>query len=197
MAEIKVLIEGYAKEEKDVELASSTTVLIKENNLNIIVDPGMNRKLLIDNLKKENLSILDINYVILTHHHLDHILLAGIFKNAKVFDNNEIYSWDGKIKEHNGNIPSTSIKIIKTLGHGVFPCSILVNTKDLGKVVIAGDIFWWFDKETQKNDRESLIEHKDPYARKGNYIKESRIKLLDIADWIIPGHGKMFKSPKV
>jgi len=24
---------------------------------------------------------------------------------------------------------------------------------------------------------------------------ESRKKILEIADWIIPGHGKMFKNP--
>jgi len=82
MAEVKVLIKGYAREEGDSEFASSTTSLIKESGLNIIVDPGMNRKLLLEALKKENLSQKDINYVILTHYHLDHSLLAGIFENA-------------------------------------------------------------------------------------------------------------------
>ena len=70
MAEIKILIEGYVKEENDSEFASSTTTLIQENGLNIIVDPGMNRELLLEALEKENLSTSDINYVILTHYHL-------------------------------------------------------------------------------------------------------------------------------
>ncbi len=41
MTEIKVLIEGYVRKEGDVEEASCTTTLIKDNNLNIIVDPGI------------------------------------------------------------------------------------------------------------------------------------------------------------
>ncbi|MCX6710727.1 MAG: hypothetical protein NTZ02_01410 [Candidatus Woesearchaeota archaeon] len=47
MSEIKILIEGYAKEEKTGWKASSTTVLIKDNGLNILVDPGLNRELLL------------------------------------------------------------------------------------------------------------------------------------------------------
>ena len=84
MAEVKVLIEGYAREEGDFELASSTTILIRNKDLKIIVDPGMNRKLLLEELGKENLPPKDINYVILTHTHLDHCLLTGIFENANV-----------------------------------------------------------------------------------------------------------------
>jgi len=41
MAEVKVLIEGYAREEGDSEVASSTTTLIRNKDLKIIVDPGM------------------------------------------------------------------------------------------------------------------------------------------------------------
>ena len=117
MAEVKVLIEGYAREESDAEVASCTTTFIKENDLNIIVDPGMNRKLLMESLKKEKLSVKDINYVILTHTHIDHCLLAGIFEKAVILDDSSIYTFDGKIKGHDGKVPGTDIKIIKTPGH--------------------------------------------------------------------------------
>jgi len=56
MAKVKILIEGYAREEDDTEFASSTTTLIQEGDLNIIIDPGMNRELLLDVLRKEDLS---------------------------------------------------------------------------------------------------------------------------------------------
>ena len=97
MAEVKILVEGYVREEDGNEFASSTTTLIKQAGLNIIVDPGMDRKLLLQALEKQNLSPGNIDYVILTHYHLDHLLLAGIFEKAKILDNSEIYSWDGKI----------------------------------------------------------------------------------------------------
>jgi len=194
MAEVKILVQGYVKEKNGAEFASSTTSLIQEMDLNIIVDPGMNRKLLLEALKKENLSLDKINYVILTHYHLDHSLLAGIFENAKILDNGEMYSWDGKIETHDGKVPGTDVEIIKTPGHDMFHCSVLVKTNEFGKVIIAGDVFWWEDDEEQKTDRESLIRHKDPYMKNKEELMKSRKKVLEMADYIIPGHGGMFKT---
>ena len=196
MSEVKILIQGYAKEINGKEFASSTTTLIQDNNLNIIIDPGMNRKELSGGLVKKGLKPEDINFVILTHTHLDHSLLAGIFENAKVFDNSDVYSFDGKIDEHKGKIPNTNIEIIKTPGHDQFHCSVLTKTEDLGKVVIAGDVFWWTDDEKKKIDKQSLLEHKDPYVKNKKALRESRKKVLGLADWIIPGHGGMFRVKK-
>ncbi|MBU4369458.1 MBL fold metallo-hydrolase [Patescibacteria group bacterium] len=197
MTEIKILIKGYAREKNGDEYASSTAVLIKTKNKNIIVDPGIDRKRLLTALKKENLSTNDIDYVILTHYHLDHSLLTGIFAKAKILDQSEIYSWDGKIKEHYGYVPGTDIKIIKTPGHDMFHCSVLVKTKKLGLVAIAADVFWWADKQKQKIDKKNLMKLKDPYVKDKKALKISREKILRIADYIIPGHGKMFKVKKI
>lgn len=196
MAEIKVLIEGYAREEGNGEAASCTTTLIKCDNIKIIVDPGMNRKFLLESLKKENLSSEDINYVVLTHTHLDHCLLAGIFENAEILDDSSIYTFDGRIREHDGKIPKTNIKLIKTPGHDQFHCSVLVDDKKLGNVAIAGDVFWWADDEEQKTDKDSLMKREDPYTKNKEQLMESRKKLLETADYILPGHGKMFKVEK-
>ncbi len=193
MAKLKILIRGYVREENNEEFASSTTTLIQENNLNIIVDPGMNRKLLLESLEKEGLSPNDINYIVLTHYHLDHSLLAGMFEKAKIVDSGSIYSFDGKIVDHNGIIPGTNIEIIGTPGHDPFHCTVLINTDDLGKVAIAADVFWWEDGQEQKIDRESLLNHEDPYMKNKEQLKNSRKKILEIADYIIPGHGKMFR----
>ncbi|MDD5547959.1 MAG: MBL fold metallo-hydrolase [Candidatus Pacebacteria bacterium] len=195
-AQIKILIEGYARKTGDEEFASSTTVLIKEKGVNIIVDPGMDRKKLQDALLKERMEPNNINYVILTHYHLDHTLLAGIFENAQIIDFEGIYSWDGKIKNHGGMVPGTDVKIIKTPGHDPFHCVVLTKTNNWGSVVIAADVFWWQDDEEQKTDEESLMTHEDPYMKNKEELTESRKKILGIADYIIPGHGKMFKIKK-
>ena len=195
MAEVKVLIEGYAKEIENGWLASSTTTLIKINGKNIIVDPGCNQKKLIDSLSATNLKTADINFVLLTHTHTDHALLAGVFENAKVLNDTEIYDNDTQI-EHNGKIPETDIEIIPTPGHDQFHCSLIVNDDKLGKVVVAGDVFWWNDSEEQKTDTENLMNHPDLYVKDENILKESRKKILEIADYIIPGHGKMWKVKK-
>lgn len=197
MAEVKVLSEGYVKEENDIIFASSTTTLIRESGLNIIVDPGMDRKLLLEALKKEGLTPNEIHYAILTHYHLDHSLLAGIFENAKILDSGEIFSWEGKIEEHKDKVPGTdNVEIIKTPGHDLFHCSVLVKTEEFGRVAIVGDVFWWKDSQEQKTDKESLIEHEDAYVKNREALMNSRKKILEIADYIIPGHGKMFKVEK-
>ena len=195
MAKIKVLIKGYAREINKEEFASSTTILIQDEGVRVVVDPGMNRRALLDALLKEELKPEDINFVIVTHTHLDHSLLAGIFENAKILDNSDTFSFDGQISEHEGRVPGTNIEIIGTPGHDQFHCSVLVKTEDLGKVVVAGDVFWWADEEEQKTDKQSLLEHKDPYVKDEKALRESREKILEIADYIIPGHGEIFKSP--
>jgi len=196
MAQVKVLIAGYAREEAGVESASSTTTLIRYNGLNIIVDPGMNRLLLLKSLAAEDLQLQDINYVILTHTHIDHCYLAGIFDQAKVLDNEAIFSDDGQIVPHNGKVPGTNIEIINTPGHDQFHCSVLADTAELGKVAIAGDLFWWEDGEIQETAVEALINHPDPYMKNEVQLAESRLKILGLANYIIPGHGSIFKVVK-
>ena len=194
MTEVKVLIEGYAKESDEGLLASCSTVLIKDSGKNILVDPGCNPKLLIESLKKEHLDVKDIDLIFITHYHPDHILNIRLFPNTDVLDGGVIYRNDLEI-EFEDKIPDTNIKFINTPGHAYEQASLIVETNQ-GKIVIASDVFWWMDKDKQKTDYESLINLKDPFVKNEQDLKESRKKILKIADYIIPGHGKMFKCPK-
>jgi glyoxylase-like metal-dependent hydrolase (beta-lactamase superfamily II) len=196
MFTVKVLIEGYVKEENGNEYASSSVTLIRGNNLNILVDVGMNRKLLLETLKKENLSPADINFVVLTHTHLDHCMLVGSFENAQILDDSSIYTFDGKISQHASKIPGTDIEIISTPGHDQFHCAVLVNTEEFGKVAVAADLFWWPDDKEQQTDYNILLNLEDPYLKDKEALHSSREKILKIADYIVPGHGKPFKVSK-
>lgn len=191
MNTIKVLIQGYAKEIKGGWLASSTVTLIQGDNKNIIVDPGCNRKKLLESLANNNLKPADIDFVLLTHNHLDHTLLSGIFENAKILTVSEIYNDDNQV-EHNNKIPEIDLEIVQTPGHSPEHCSLIVSTQK-GVYVIAGDVFWWTDDEEQKIDIEKLDEAHPEEVNMKKLI-ESRKELLKIGDYIIPGHGKMFKS---
>jgi len=190
MAEVKVLIEGYARKEERGWSASSTVTLIKSGKKNVIADPGFDRNKLLDALKKEKLAVSDIDFVFLTHGHIDHTLLAGIFENAKIVD--ELYIYRTKeIVAHNGTIPGTDLKVIRTPGHMEEHCSLAAETEK-GIYVVAGDVFWWMDGEKQEVDigkPDSDPEHMD--IRK---LIASRKKILETANWIIPGHGKMFNG---
>ena len=57
-------------------------------------------------------------------------------------------------------------------------------------VVVAGDVFWWVDGEEQIIDIERPDQH---FASDPAKLIESRKKVLEIADYIIPGHGTMMK----
>lgn len=193
MNKVKVLIQGYAKEIENGWLASSTTTFVQSNGKNIVVDPGCNRKRLLEELAKNNLKPADINFVLLTHSHGDHALLAGIFENAKVITPAEIYYNDNQVEPEN-KILGTNLEIIQTPGHSPEHCSLVVPTEE-GTYIVAGDVFWWTDDEEQKIEIEK---EDDVHPDEVNMPKliESRKKILEIADYIIPGHGKIFKVKK-
>ncbi len=176
MAEVKVLVEGYAKELKKGWVASSTVCLITTENKKIITDPGCNRKKLLEALNREGLTTNDINYVFLSHCHPDHILLAGIFEKAKfvTFDTNLMYNKDQLLK-FNKHVLGKDIEVIETPGHVLEHLSLLVNTSK-GKIAIAGDVIWWTEGEIQVFD----INQKDHSQAKGmnmNILSQSLRKL--------------------
>ena len=192
MAEVKVLVEGYAKQLAKGWVASSTACLITTEDKKIITDPGCNREKLLAALNKEGLTTTEINYVFLSHRHPDHVLLAGIFENAKfiTFDTNLIYDKD-LLLEFDKHALGKDIEIIETPGHVEEHLSLIVNTPK-GKIAIAGDVIWWLDGEKQVFN----ISQKDHSQAKGmdmDKLIESRKRILEMADYVIPGHGKMFK----
>jgi glyoxylase-like metal-dependent hydrolase (beta-lactamase superfamily II) len=195
VSRVTVLLEGYVREENGVTFASSTCTLIEDSGLKILVDPGANRDMLLDALEKETLKPEDIDMIFLTHYHPDHSLNLRLFPRKKILDGGTTY-YDDKEEFYEENIPGTEITVVKTPGHAIEHCSLMVKTEK-GRVCIAGDIFWWKDGEEQKLDHDSVIFHEDKYATDFEQLKESRKNLLDSSDYIIPGHGKTFKTSDI
>ncbi len=191
MNTVAVLIEGYAQLTQVGWRASGTTCLITtDDGIKIITDPGANRTLLLQKLTEQKLRVEDINFVFLTHHHLDHAMLAGIFPNAKVIDEEAIYTQDSAVEGPKG-IPGTNIGIFPTPGHEIGHGVLVVPTKE-GKIVIAGDNFWWNTEEDQKVN----IDKPDAFAESMDVLRASRAYVLTLGDIIVPGHGKMFQVGK-
>lgn len=95
----------------------SKVYLIKLNNKNILIDTSSlrNQKQLIDFLNKFNLTPQNINILILTHNHWDHIENKNIFTNAKIYGDKKDFTQSNIL-----NIDKLKIKefkIIKTPGH--------------------------------------------------------------------------------
>jgi len=195
MAEVKVLIEGYAKKLENGWIASSTACLIYSESKKIITDPGCNRKRLLEALAREKLATGDIDYVFTSHAHPDHGMLAGIFENARHITWDSGLRYDGdSLTEYKSHDLGPDIEIIQTPGHMLEHISLLINTAE-GRIAIAGDAIFWLDGEEQVFD----INKEDPSQAKGlNHadLVASRKKLIKLADYIIPGHGKIFKVAK-
>ncbi len=190
MSKLKILVEGYARKSGDHYEATSNTTLIEDSWKKIIVDPGCNEGLLLSGLKKEGLRPEDIDMIFLTHYHPDHVLNVRLFPNIDVLDCDKIYREDREYS-YKGCIPGTKIEVIATSGHANEHATPLVRTDD-GVVAVAGDLWWWEDGR-QKTDAKSLLSQKDPLATDKDALLKSRKRILQKADWIVPGHGKMFR----
>lgn len=188
MAKVKVLIKGYVEDIDPVTgkvgRACSTITLVRDAGVTMIVDPGTlnNQMILIGALKKEGLTVNDINYVCITHSHVDHYRNIGMFPGAKTLERWGI--WDKCDASNWVSRFSDDIEILKTPGHNYDGMTLLVKT-DIGTVAICGDVFWM--KDYPKSD---------PYATDPERLITSREKVLKMADWIIPGHDDIYKVDK-
>jgi glyoxylase-like metal-dependent hydrolase (beta-lactamase superfamily II) len=192
MTEIKVLIEGI--HENGEKLKASSTVTLVKSDKNIIIDTGsfQDEQKIIDALAKEGLKPEDIDIVVLTHLHIDHTRNTNIFSNAVLYvkHSNAGTRWDinnitvAGVELENLEI-AEDVKIILTPGHFPYHASVVVETKDR-IVIIAGDAV---------QTEESLGKIPYPQWDDEKYL-ENQKKILQIADYVIPGHGKMFKVKK-
>jgi len=188
-AEVKVLIEGYTNNdsvgETVEEKTQPTITLVRDGDLIMVVDPGIleSQQMLIDALKKEKLEVDDVNMVCITHSHFDHYRNIGMFPNAKTLEYFGL--WNKNTVQDRPEKLTENIKILYTPGHDYTGISLLVTTRD-GVVAICGDVFW---KENHPQNPED-----DAYASDTEKLKESRQMILKMADWIIPGHARMYKN---
>jgi glyoxylase-like metal-dependent hydrolase (beta-lactamase superfamily II) len=186
MTEVKILLEGYTNADRkkagEEESTRCTTALIRSDDMIIISDPGVlaSQQIMIDALAKENLTVADITHVFITHSHMDHYRNIGMFPTAKAIDYWGIWHED-KVDDLPEKI-NEDISIINTPGHNYDNLTMIIETAE-GKTAIVGDLWW--------SERGPDI---DPFASDMAKLKESRSKVLDIADNIIPGHGKIFKT---
>lgn len=109
-------------------------VYLIELNKKIIIDTGAdyNREELISFLKELNLQPTDINIVIVTHNHFDHVGNIDLFSSAKVYASKKEFENENIIDISKLQIPE--FKIIKTPGHSKGSFCILYND-----VLFSGD----------------------------------------------------------
>lgn len=190
--EVFVLHEGYSKNTATGSLANCSCTLIKGNK-NIIIDTmtPWDKDFILEKIEAHGLTPGNINFVVSTHGHSDHcgnnnlfleaVHIMGFSISHKNFYENYSFETQGayKIDDY--------VKIIPTPGHMTAHVSVAVVTSNNETVVVAGDLF---ENEDDLSD-ESIW--KNAGSENEKQQAESRRKILEIADYIIPGHGKMFR----
>lgn len=195
-AEVKILLVGYTNadsaEETGEEKTQPTITLVRDRDLAIVVDPGIleSQQDLIDALGQEGLTVDEVDVVCVTHSHIDHYRNVGMFPNAKVLEYFGL--WDKRSSQDWPEHFSENIQILHTPGHDYTSITIFATTDPdseyPGVVAICGDVFW---KENYPTDPEE-----DSFASDPVKLRQSREMILKMADWVIPGHGGIFKVDK-
>ncbi|UCE73142.1 MAG: MBL fold metallo-hydrolase [Methanomassiliicoccales archaeon] len=170
--------------------ASSTVTLVRDDKRNIIVDSGIpgERDKILKGLSKHGLSQDDIDIVINTHLHQDHMGNNALFRKAKFLAHAK--EFPPRLKEVHvieGDFElSTNIKIIETPCHTYGSISVVVDSPEKSRVyVIAGDAL---------PIKDNYIKWVPPGINFNPQIALSSMKkIVDIADVIIPGHDDLFE----
>jgi glyoxylase-like metal-dependent hydrolase (beta-lactamase superfamily II) len=177
MAAYTVLTAGYLG-----ETTASTVGFIRDADLRVVVDPGMvrDRSLILDPLEELGTAPEEVTDVVLSHHHPEHTLNAGLFPRARVHDHRAIYlddRWEWRDAE--GYELSPSVRLIRTPGHTAEDITTLAGTAE---GVVAFTHVW-------RNEAAPL---EDPHAVDPVALAASRHRVRMAADCVVPGHGAAF-----
>jgi glyoxylase-like metal-dependent hydrolase (beta-lactamase superfamily II) len=176
-AKVHLLFEGYVG-----NAVASTVVLILDGDSRIVVDPGMvpGQRAILDPLAELGVDPGEVTDVVLSHHHPDHTLNAGLFPMARVHDHWAIYKddrWDTRSADRAPVSPS--VRLIATPGHSPQDITTLVGT---GDGIVACTHLWW----------SAAGPADDPYAPDRALLRAGRERVLEVASLIVPGHGAAF-----
>ncbi|GAB0094361.1 Metallo-beta-lactamase domain-containing protein 1 [Sergentomyia squamirostris] len=201
--DIIVLFEGFSEDKivngQEVMLANCTCTLIKSSGLNIIVDtltPWDSERLL-SALRDHNVLPEDVNYVVCTHGHSDHVGCNHLFPNVEKLIVGRNISRRETYFLHNWDTPfiiNENVEVVATPGHTRECVSVIVKGCHVGElggtVGITGDLF----------EKEGDIFNDSLWRDAGSFNEDvqrvTRSRIASQVDVIIPGHGAPFRMTR-
>ncbi len=162
----------------------STCSLIVDGDHVIVVDPGLaaGQESIIAPLHQHGFSATEVTDVVISHHHPDHTINVGLFPEARLHDHWAIYDFRGRWDsvDCEGRQVSPNVRLIKTPGHSPEDLSTVIQTHE--GVYVATHAWWTADEPID-----------DPYCVDLETLRQSRARILELADVIVPGHGPAFR----
>lgn len=150
-------------------------------------------ELLLRELKLHHVKPDQIDYLVCTHGHSDHVGNNNLFLNAQHFvgtnkNHKNTYYFHDFGKE--SYVIDDDIEIVATPGHTVSCVSLIVrntNLPDHCSVAIVGDLF---EKEADVFDDSIWM---SAGTEDEKLQRKNRLRIAEMVDFIVPGHGPMFK----
>jgi glyoxylase-like metal-dependent hydrolase (beta-lactamase superfamily II) len=175
-------------EDGSVKEANSTSTLIRSGNRLIVVDPSsrMMRPAIKLSFRQIGVFMKDVDTVVLTHPHHDHMENLDLFPNAEVLvHSGGEASPDHTVVEGDRRI-SEGVELVHTPGHTWDSMSVFVRG-DLNYAVVGDAI------PLEDNFRKKV----PPRFNIGEDTAMKSIKTIaNFADVIVPGHGAPFRIRK-
>lgn len=189
--EVKVLKAGYSERVGPGKIRACGTVTLVKGPKNIIVDTGGpgDAGVIAAALSREGLRPGEIDYVVCTHGHSDHVGNNNLFADATFIVSHDICRGDlytfHDFRSGKSYFIDEMVKVVPTPGHTGQDVSVFVRTDD-GVVAVAGDLF---EREEDLEDERLWRET----SELPDMQERSRERVLKEADFIVPGHGGMFR----
>ena len=190
---VKVLFDGFSRQLDDDRMeanCSCTLIQSVDKSVNIVVDtmtPWDGEKLL-KALNAEGVSKDDVNFVISTHGHSDHLGNNNLFLKATHIVGESVSKGETYFFESFPYDLDDDVWIIKTPGHTSDSVSVVVKIESGDIVVVAGDTF-----EREEDIEDAYLWRAIGGSEDPDKQEQSRRTILLMADFIVPGHGPMFK----
>ncbi|XP_023244512.1 metallo-beta-lactamase domain-containing protein 1-like [Centruroides sculpturatus] len=195
MTSLVIIKEGFSEFDQKCNImrANCSCTIVRSSDVCIIVDPltAWDKDYILQQLKEQNLNPDDITHVVCTHGHSDHIGNLNLFLKAIHIVGQSISCGTDYFIHSFDKTPykiNSSIQVIATPGHTHSDVSVVVLTETYGTVVIAGDLF-----ERKEDIQEPSLWREIAGSENPKLQLINRQRILDMADYIIPGHGPMFK----
>lgn len=212
---VTTLVDGVPILSNQGQAAFGSVTLIEGNDNDgilrrIIVDTAHvgRRVLIVDALDERGLTPLDIDYVVGTHAHWDHIQNVDLFTNAVLLMHKDerLYahqpkiddwatpSWTGFIIEQleieevgDGHIIIPGVEIMEMTGHSIGSIGVIAHTEQ-GRIAITSDAlhFAWVAQAGEN----PLVFWDENAARK------TIARVMDNSDVVYPGHDAPFRMSK-
>jgi len=184
MIQLDILAVGSLKRDAtSITDAHSTSTLIRTGERNIVVDTSSPylRPAIKDSLRQLRVLPKDVDTVVLTHTHYDHVSNTDMFPKAKIYVRAEEGSAENVLVSEDTELCG-GVRLVHTPGHTAGSMSVFVDS-DI-RYAIAGDAI-----PLEENFRNVV----PPRINTDPELAVKSIKaIMSYADMIVPGHGPPF-----